>query len=493
MTERILIASSNPWSFSMAVERDIARSFPNAQVDALNLFTLCSRASPHWRKRDKVIETLNRKFERFVLPAINGRDIGGEIRIDGDAIPSLPSTYEALRSYQLDGAKVGLAAVSSVSSLTTILCPLGLDEYGPVLEPAWRSAHRSLRIGQAVRAMGYDKVVTFNGRHCYSRPFCDVLQGDCEVIRYEQGSAGNKYIAAPHSVHEPECLARIIEAHDYDASAGEAFFQARVEKHSSTEVALFTATQQLGTIPNGLKSGRTVAFFTSSSDEMHAITDDALYGSFATQNDIALVLADICRELDLQLIIRLHPHQRFKHPSWQREWDFVELARRGAIVLDPEDPADSYAIARAAQSVVTTGSTIGLEAVYFDVPSVQVGNWVPGLLGATAIANTVDELRRFVSDPRLPPNARERALLFGSFYKSAGKPLPELDVGIHPNMARIDGRIVDPIRYAVQKLRFLFRPPPVDPTALDIKSGLQAGRVILPPGTDYSSALRNRS
>ena len=43
------------------------------------------------------------------------------------------------------------------------------------------------------------------------------------------------------------------------------------------------------------------------------------------------------------------------------------------------------------------------------------------------------------------------------------------------------------MRYAAQKLRFLFRPPS-DPQALDIKSGMQGGRVLLPPGTDYSSA-----
>ena len=171
MTERILIASGNPWSFCMAVEREMARSHPGAQVDALNLFALCSRSSPHWRPRDKLIETLDRKFERFLLPAISGRNITNGIRIDRGSVPPLPETYEELRAYEMDGAKVGLAVLSSVSSLTTIQFPSTLKEYGPVLEPAWRTAHLSLRIGQAVLSLGYDKVVIFNGRHCYSRPF----------------------------------------------------------------------------------------------------------------------------------------------------------------------------------------------------------------------------------------------------------------------------------------------------------------------------------
>ena len=487
MTERILIASGNPWSFCMAVEREMARSHPGAQVDALNLFALCSRSSPHWQPRDKLIETLDRKFERFVLPAISGRNITNGIRIDRGSVPPLPETYEELRAYEMDGAKVGLAVLSSVSSLTTIQFPSTLKEYGPVLEPAWRTAHLSLRIGQAVLSIGYDKVVIFNGRHCYSRPFCDAVEQVSEVIRYEQGSAGNRYISASHSVHEPECLARIIEAHDFDEAAGEAFFEARMNKAPSNEVGFFTAAQQPGRLPAGMRQGGTVAFFTSSSDEMHAVTDDALYGSFATQNDVALALADICRERGLQLLVRLHPHLRFKHPAWRREWDFAELERRGVLVLAPESPADSYAIVHAAHSVVTTGSTIGLEASYLGVANAVVGSWVGGCLGASVVASTAGDLARFVAEPRLPPGARQRALLFGSFYKSGGKVLPELDVGVHPNLARIGGRIVDPIRYAMQKLRFLVRPP-TDPNALDIKSGLQAGRVVLAPGTDYSSA-----
>jgi hypothetical protein len=84
-------------------------------------------------------------------------------------------------------------------------------------------------------------------------------------------------------------------------------------------------------------------------------------------------------------------------------------------------------------------------------------------------------------------------LLFGSFYKSAGKPLPELDVGLRPNLARIAGRIVDPVRYAFEKLKSPFADPPSDSTALDLKSGMQAGRVVLASGSDYGKAARSGS
>lgn len=487
MAQRVLIASANPWSFCMAVERDMARAHANAEVDALNLFPLCSGGSPHWRPRDRLIETIDRKFARFVASIVNGRDITADIRVPQCDIPPLPADYEELRAYQRDGARIGLAVLSSVTSLTTIQYASSLAEYGPVLEQAWRSAHLSHRAGLAVRALGYDKIVIFNGRHCYSRPFCDLLKRDSQVIRYEQGSAGNRYIWKSGSVHHPDALKGIIEAQPLDRDAGEAFFRARLQKDPTSEVSLMTATQRQGALPPDMAPGRTVAFFTSSSDEMFAVGDEVLHGTFPTQNAIALALADICNAQGLQLVLRLHPHLRFKHPAWEREWDFSELERRNVLVLAPDDPVDSYAVLKAARAAITTGSTIGFEAAYLGVPSAVVGTGVSRSLGAAAAADTRAELAQFIAEPHLLPGARDAALRFGSFHRTGGKLLPELDVGIHPNLARIGGRVVDPIRYAAQKLRFLLRPPPTDPSALDLRSGMQAGRVLLPPGRNYSS------
>jgi hypothetical protein len=485
--KRILIASANPWSFCMAVERDLAGIHSRDEVDAIDLFALCGKASPHWRRRDKLIETVNGKIRRFVMPAVNGGDITADIRVDRTNFPAIPNSYSELRKHEIGSAKIGLAVLSTVSSLTTIQFPESLAEYGSVLEPAWRSALLSLRVGQAVRELGYDCIYIFNGRHCYSRPFCDVLDQGREVIRYEQGSAGNRYITAPGPVQHPAQIARLMQEHDIDAAAGESFYHERFCRDAKSEASFFTAHQRSGALPETLRGQKIVTFFTSSSDELFAAFDDTSYGSFANQHEIALALAGICKAQGARLVVRLHPHLRFKHPSWRREWDFPELERRGALIIGPEDATDTYELLRSSCAAITTGSTVGLEASYLGIPSAVVGICVAGCLGASVVADTPEQLASFVSEPKLASKAREAALRFGSFYKSGGKLLPELDVGVHPNMARIDGRVVDPVRYAAQKLRFLFRPP-ADPDALDVRSGMQAGRVLLPPGTDYSSA-----
>lgn len=492
MAHRSLIVSANPWSFCMAVERDLARRHAADQVDVLNLFKLCSRSSPHWRLRDKVIESVNRKIDRLVLPVITGHQLTLDVSIIDDDLPRLPHNYDELRSYERYGAKIGLAVLSSVASLTTIEHAVSLNEYGRALKSAWRSAHRSARIGQVVRTLGYDKVFIFNGRHCYSRPFCDIMEVEAEVIRYEQGSAGNRYISASTPIHKPETTTNLIHSHAFDRIAAQHFFEERLARSPRTEVQLFTDQQRPGLVPQDMEPGSAVSFFTSSADEMCAIVGSPALGEFGSQYAVALALADICNARGYQLFVRLHPHLRFKNRAWEREWDFDELKRRGATIIAPGDPIDSYEIVRSSKLVITAGSTIGVEATYLGVPNAVVGRTVSGCLGACSVANSRQELAKFVGSPSLPPHARERALWFGSYHNTAGTLLPELDVGIHPNLAQIDGQVVDPIRHFVQKLRFFFGSKPPNPQRVDIKSGLQAGRVVLAPGTDYSSAIKRQ-
>src|SRR5690606_9592814 len=71
---------------------------------------------------------------------------------------------------------------------------------------------------------------------------------------------------------------------------------------------------------------------------------------------------------EAHLVIRLHPHLLKKHPNDMRAW--LELAYAGstATVIEPASPVDSYSLINASDVVVTSGSTIGMEAVYMDRP-----------------------------------------------------------------------------------------------------------------------------
>jgi hypothetical protein len=484
MTRRILIAAANPWSLSLAVERQFAREHQSDQVDMVDVFQLVSRFSPHWTPRDRLIERLNRKIPRFIQPAINGSDITPEISLNHSSIPPTPNDVRGLQSYSIGEARVGLGVLSSIYEITSVQhWSAAPADYGGVLEEAWTSAHLSHHLGEQVAARNYDRVYIFGGRHCYSRPFCDVIERAAEMYRYEQGWSGTAYVAAPASIYEPVTLARIIRLFPLDEEAGELFYRERLSRSPTSDATFFTAHQLEGHIPEPLRGKTIVTLFSSSVDEMYGLKDSVRFGDFATQHEAAVALAKICAGRGMTLAIRLHPHLAFKHPSWRGEWDFEELRRLGVHVIQPEAAADTYALARASHCVFSCGSTVGFESTFLSVPNAVIGKWLSGELGASAVASTEAELARFVEQPHLPQDARRQALHFGSVQKLGATPVEGLDPGSHPNFARIDGRIVDPVRYAVQRARewaagIVARP-------IENRSGIIDGRVVLPSGPRY--------
>src|SRR6476469_9489550 len=114
--KKVLIASANPWSCCIATERHFALSQgPDVQVDAIDLYRLVTRHSPYYRRLHyRVSEAINRKYERFILPALSGQDVTSRVALDSNAIPPLPETFDELRRYELRGAKIGLGVISSI-------------------------------------------------------------------------------------------------------------------------------------------------------------------------------------------------------------------------------------------------------------------------------------------------------------------------------------------------------------------------------------------
>ncbi|HEX8578753.1 MAG TPA: hypothetical protein VF655_04070 [Allosphingosinicella sp.] len=435
------------------MERELIRRNPDAQIDLVDLFALSARHSPHWRRRDVLLEQANRKIGRFVRPMINGRDVTGDIKLRPKDIPPVLNDLGRLRGYKVGGAAVGLAVLSSITSATTVQEPGTHAQYGAVLPMAWRSAYYSLQAAEVLRDRGYDEIYTFNGRHCYSRPFCDLMGAGARVWRYEQGATGASFVMADSSIHEPDTVARLIRSHPYERAAGEEFYLARLRRAPGDAVNFYVSQQVQGLLPDGAVPGEFVAFFTSSSDEFIAISDTPGFGSFRSQFDAAISIARAAEGAGKRFVLRLHPHLQYKHASWRREWDFAQLTELGAIVIHPGDQADSYAIASAAHCVFTCGSTVGFECTFRGIPNADVGEWVGAKLGAMPHVMNEVEVAAFIAAPALPDDALEGALLYGSYIRRAGTALPELDIGRHPHYARIDGKVVDPLRYGFQRTR----------------------------------------
>jgi len=122
----------------------------------------------------------------------------------------------------------------------------------------------------------------------------------------------------------------------------------------------------------------------------------------------------------VHLVIRLHPHLLKKHPDDMARW--LQAAKAGGVaqVIDPGSPVDSYALVEASDVVVTAGSTVGMEAVYWGRPSVLLGPSDYDLLGAVHLARSRERLYELLSDPDLPVDPAS-ALPYGYYRGTFGE------------------------------------------------------------------------
>ena len=463
--ERCLLLYANPFIASVATLRELglrAREC-GATVDALDVMRFLDAPTQNLGWRDHLYERVGAKYRRFILPAINGIDITPQMSPVDEDPPALPEDIETLRTFRVRGAKIGLAALSSAATLTQLAERESTATYGSTLADTWVTAHRAALLADQLRGR-YDTVFVFNGRTASTRPFCDILGDEGTVVRYEIGAVPNSYVASPGPLHDSELIRRRVLAQPLDTEAGIGFFEDRRARRPGTDAHRFTGRQTVGLLPDAVSADRPVSMFTSSEDEFFAIRDSASFGDFASQFDVALALSEICREAGKSFALRLHPHLALKkNRSWMANWPLERLRERSAHIIEPSEPIDSYALVDASEAVVTCGSTISMEAAYFGKPSLVVGDNYATAMGICSQALDRTAIERFVRSPQPLPDARDNAIRFASYEATKGTPVRGLRDGTDPARARLDGRLIDPARHTVERMKRMvgrLRPSP---------------------------------
>lgn len=425
-----------------------------AIVDAFDTYPHIGSRVSYLTNRDLAYEFFAAKFRRFVLPNINGQDLTDKVNLSKVVVPTMPDLVGELRAATFHGAKVGLAALSLTATYTKIASRDLVSDYGPDLQRNWVVAHLATMAAKQID-YGYDEVYVFNGRTAVSRPFCDIFETRTRLVRFEVGGATDSFLLFNGSVHDPEVVAQHVLHHTPDLQAGSEFFKKNRARSLDAYSEKFSGAQRSGYLPDLIGDKKVVSMFSSSEDEYFAINDKASYGNFETQYDVAEMVALACQRRGDLFVVRLHPHLAIKHDHWKKVWDFEKLSSLGAYVLMPDDQADSYALIDASKLVISCGSTVGVEAAYSDLPSLMIGKYHATVLGICTSAQSAEDIERFLDDPMTLPGAREKAVLFASYARTSGLPIPSLTDGKSVTNGRIDGRLIDPARSFVNRLRHL--------------------------------------
>jgi hypothetical protein len=182
----------------------------------------------------------------------------------------------------------------------------------------------------------------------------------------------------------------------------------------------FTDKQTAGLLPEDFDpQKRNMVFFNSSDFEFAAIGPEWNHKIYKDQYDGIIT---ICRDMavydDIHFYLRIHPNLATADPG-----NFEKISNINApnlTLIMPDSPIDSYHLLDAAEKVITFGSTMGMEATWWNKPSILAGPCLYENLKAVHRPGTHQELMDLLLNPELEPCDRADASVFGYFYAAFG-------------------------------------------------------------------------
>lgn len=375
------------------------------------------------RREKRFEQLLARERIRIVPPTPVAQQRQQELRawseqFSGDA--------EDLKRYGLEGAMLGMGALSSLISLTGNSAYDPSDDLLRARQCLLSSALVFERARQLIAAVKPDYVITFNGRFATTKPILQAAEiAGIKTLRHERGATFERYELFTDAIHNYAYIRQRIRDTWEKANPaereriGHEFFRRR-RGGDGIGWYSYTNEQERGHIPQRTPGKRRVVYFTSSDDEYAAVTDVFTPGPWPDQlHAVDALLKAVAATPDVELIMRLHPHLSKKSAAERERW--LGFAAPNIHLIAPEEKIDSYALLDSADIVVSYGSTIGMEAAYAGKPSILIGPCSYAGSPAVYEPKTQSDIVALLAQT---PAARDQSLClpYGYYYLSYGTP-----------------------------------------------------------------------
>ncbi len=351
--------------------------------------------------------------------------------INNEHAPNLRLNFESideLQEYCIDDFDVGYAALSSLVSIVRDPEP-NLEKHSELLTRFLTSAHRVYRYTlRYISNHTPDRIYNFNGRFGAMRAVLRACQKmGVECLIHERGRDTSHYeLLRNHLPHDIEAMESIIERVWSEAGAdreaiGASWFLDRVNRAEKSWHS-FVKSQEHGRLPaNWDSSKHNITIFCSSDDEFVAIGDCWKSKLYENQLTATVRIANSMMEVapGTQLFLRMHPN--VANTDNVRKQQMLALDFPNLTVIAPEDVVDTYALLKSSDKTVSFGSSVGIEAVYWDKPSVLLGPCLYRKLGGTYQPTHHEETITMLCQ-NLVPQEKNGAIKYGYWFQTRGIP-----------------------------------------------------------------------
>ena len=333
-----------------------------------------------------------------------------------------------LKAIKVEDFDIGYSALSSTISQTRDP-DLNPVEHADKIEKFMESSYQVYRTLRTRFSQNRpDVVYVFNGRFAAMRAVLRACQAegvDCRI--HERGCTSQHYqIWENHLPHDIAYQRQRMKDHweraeptnEREKKATE-WFEGRVKRVETNWIS-FVKGQEEGRLPDGWDARRkNIAIFTTSEDEFAAIDDcwDGVLYPNQCNAITEIAGAFLKKDPNVMLTVRMHPN--LTNVDNARNQRMKGLSFPNLRVVLPETKVDSYHLMQQSDTVVTFGSTMGIEAVFWNKPSVLLGpcfyRHLKGIYCPKDRNEVVDLLNR-----DLQPISNHEALIYGFWQSTHG-------------------------------------------------------------------------
>lgn len=359
-----------------------------------------------------------------IMPVIN---LTGADKLSINQYLQGSTDIKNIKDLVIDGFDIGYGILSSLISFRRDPSP----DYAGNREIIEGLLISSLAIFMSMRNYlkqeRYDQVYIYNGRYAPMRAAMRACElEEVKFFNFERGSTLTRYTlfenTLPHDIEYTfnEIIRAWNSAVDPEQKrhVGAQFYHER-EQGVFQNWHSFIKQQRSGLLPEGWEDDKiNVTIFVSSEDEFEAIGKAWKNPLYQDQLDgITRIMESFEDGKEVILNIRVHPNLSGVR-NRQTEF-FHHLNKEKVRVILPDDPVSSYALLKKSSKVITFGSTMGIEAAFWGIPSILAGQSFYRDLGVTYNPETHQELVEMVKRD-LEPKDKLGAFQYGYYMKTFG-------------------------------------------------------------------------
>ena len=354
------------------------------------------------------------------------------LEINATDCPPFPKleSIEELIDWKVENFDIGYAVLSSIVSVVRDPEP----DLAELHELKTRFIESALITWQQTQSFLQqhkpDRVYVYNGRFAAMRAVLRACQKhNVECFLHERGCDLHHYdLLENHLPHDIVGIEKVIRKLWADAdpqtreSTAASWFEDRVSRVERSWVS-FTKEQQEGLLPEGFDpDARNVSIFCSSDDEFVAIGDAWKNELYPNQVEAISNIASsmLTASPETKLYLRVHPN--LKNVDNARKRSMMALNHANLSVIPADSTIDTYALLGASDLIVTFGSSVGMEAVFWDRPSVLLGPCLYQNLGGPVRSHSHAETIELLCSDLQPSTDKTGALMYGHWFQARGYP-----------------------------------------------------------------------